>query len=87
MSARAAVWQMQRCTASAPKLPQRPELAPGLERLQASYERLRFAPRGQERARALELARALGAADRQLAAATSRLQRRPVERLQSSESP
>ena len=66
---------------------QRPELAPGLERLQASYERLRFAPRGQERARALELARALGAADRQLAAATSRLQRRPVERLQSPEPP
>ena len=66
---------------------QRPELAPGLERLQTSYERLRFAPRGQERARALELARALGAADRQLAAATSRLQRRPVERLQSPEPP
>jgi hypothetical protein len=66
---------------------QLPELAPGLERLQTSYERLRFAPRGQERARALELARSLGAADRQLAAAASRLGRRPVERLQSPEPP
>ena len=66
---------------------QLPELAPGLERLQTSYERLRFAPRGQERARALELARSLGAADRELAAAASRLGRRPVERLQSPEPP
>ncbi len=66
---------------------QLPELAPGLERLQTSYERLRFAPRGQERARALELAQSLGAADRELAAAASRLGRRPVERLQSPEPP
>jgi len=66
---------------------QLPELAPGLERLQTSYERLRFAPRGQERGRALELARSLGAADRELAAAASRLGRRPVERLQSPEPP
>ena len=62
-----------------------PELAKGLERLQGSYERLRFAPRGQERAWARELARSLGAADRELAAATSRLKRRPVERLQPQE--
>jgi len=62
-----------------------PELAKGLEHLQTSYERLRFAPRGQERAWARELARSLGAADRELAAATSRLKRRPVERLQPPE--
>ena len=59
---------------------QLPELARGLEHLQSSYERLRFAPRGRERARALELARSLGAADRELAAAARRLGRRPVER-------
>jgi len=57
-----------------------PELGPSLKRLQTSYERLRFAPPGQGRALARELARDLGAADRQLAAATSRLGRKPVER-------
>lgn len=62
-----------------------PELAKGLERLQSSYERLRFAPRGQERAKARELARSLGAADRELAAAAIRLKRRPIERLQPPE--
>ena len=62
-----------------------PELAKGLEHLQSSYERLRFAPRGQERARARDLARTLGAADRELAAATTRLKRRPVERAQPPE--
>jgi hypothetical protein len=58
-----------------------PELGPGLKRLQTSYEGLRFAPRGQGRA----LVRELGAADRQLAAAASRLGRKPVERPQPPE--
>ncbi len=62
-----------------------PELATGLERLQGSYERLRFAPRRQERAKARKWARDLMAADRELAEATTRLKRRPVERLQPSE--
>ena len=62
-----------------------PELALGLERLQTSYERLRFAPRGLERARTRDWNRALGAADRELAAATSRLKRRSVERAQLPE--
>ncbi len=60
---------------------QLPELAKGLEQLRSSYERLRFAPQGQMR----DLARALGAADRELAAATTRLKRRPVERPHSPE--
>ena len=58
-----------------------PELAPSLQRLQDSYERLRFGPQHQDRA----LARELAAADRQLAAAASRLGRRPVERPQPPE--
>jgi transglutaminase-like putative cysteine protease len=62
-----------------------PELGPGLKRLQTSYERLRFAPRGHGRALARELARELGAADRQLAGAASRLGRKPVERPQPPE--
>ena len=62
-----------------------PELAKGLERLQGSYERLRFAPRGPQGSLARKWARDLMAADRELAEATSRLKRRPVERLQPSE--
>ncbi len=64
---------------------QLPELARSLDQLQRSYERLRFAPRSQDRVQARSLARALGAADRELAAAAWRLRRRPVERLQPPE--
>ena len=62
-----------------------PELAASLKHLQSSYERLRFAPRGTPRDQERALSRDLGAADRELAAASRRVKRRPVERPQPPE--